>query len=180
MNRQYFQIVVIGLGLMAGLLVAGGAKDPLTPLETSGLSNPGQGNVAIKGFHLEEYKGSFKTHTLQARNLFLKNNENTVELEGMNLVQSSPDRGIEYISSEKALFNMKTRIISLTGKVFYRSGMNQLSCQKLSWDINNKKINVPGAFSFQRGNTQFLSGSNLTASDNLEQGSMENIEASGK
>jgi len=180
MNRQYFQIAIIGLGLMAGLLVAVGAKDPLTPLESSGLSNPGQGNVAIEGFHLKEYKASANTHTLNAKKVLLKNNENTVELEGLNLTQSSPERGIEYITSNNAVFNMKTRIILLSGDVLYRSGMNQLTCQKLNWDINGKNIKVPGAFSFQRGNTQFLSGSNLTATDNLEQGSMQNIEASGK
>lgn len=180
MIKRYFQIALTGLGLMAGLLVTVGAKDPLTPLETSGLSNPGQGNVVVEGFHLKEYQNSSKVHSLNAQKVLLKENENTVELTGLNLTQTNPVRGIEVILSDKAQFDMKLRIIRLQGNVLYRSGINQLSCHNLNWDINSKKIKVPGAFSFQRGNTQFLSGSNLVSTDNLEEGTMENIEASGK
>ena len=166
--------------LLTGLLLVVQAKESKLPFPTEGLSDTHQDIVDINQFDFQEYQGGKVVRRLIASNVKYLNQEQKVQLAGLQLLSTDTVRGVEKVRADNGRFDIRPQTAELWGNITYSSrASGELYCNKLTWDMKNKKLSIPGSFSIKR-NTIVITGTNLSTNEDLSEGQMHNIEAIGQ
>jgi LPS export ABC transporter protein LptC len=175
------KLIIIGLlvCLMAGLFLSVHARNLFSPLRDHPMSSANQSMVVINSLNSYEYQGKTIQQTLYAETLTYQNQNQNIIFKNILISRINETRGKEEISAQKGLYLVKPEIAELWGNVRYVTGANSLRSDQLKWNMLNKTLTVQGPFIFINNN-QFLNGENLNASEDLSQGSMENIKVKRK
>jgi LPS export ABC transporter protein LptC len=166
--------------LLTGLILVVQAKESNFPLPTEGLSDTHQDIVDINQFDFQEYQGGKVVRRLIATNVKYYNQDQKVQMTGLQLLSTDTVRGVEKVRAENGRFDVRPQTAELWGNITYSSGASgELYCSKLSWDMKNKKLIIPGDFMIKR-NAMVIKGTNLSTNEDLSVGQMQNIEAIGQ